>query len=76
MKCLIALLLVILCPKALADQYIRYPAVGGGGVSSINGDTTAAQLIVGGTGITVGTTGGTTTIQPREEDPERCRRCT
>lgn len=35
---------------------------GGGGITSINGDTTAAQLIVGGSGITVGTAGGTTTI--------------
>ena len=44
-----------------------YPAIsggggGGGGITSINGDTTAAQLIVGGSGISVGTAGGTTTI--------------
>lgn len=35
---------------------------GGGGIASINADTTSAQLIVGGTGITVSTTAGTTTV--------------
>jgi hypothetical protein len=35
---------------------------GGGGIQSINGDTTAAQTIVGGTDITANTVGGTTTI--------------
>lgn len=36
---------------------------GGGGITSINGDTTAAQLIVGTTNrVTVGSSGGTTTI--------------
>jgi hypothetical protein len=35
---------------------------GGGGISSINGDTTSAQVIAGGTGISVSTTSGTTTI--------------
>lgn len=44
-----------------------YPAIGGGGgggsgITSINGDTTASQFIVAGTGITVGSVGGTTTI--------------
>lgn len=44
-----------------------YPVVGsggggGGGVTSINGDTTAAQIIAAGTGISVSSTGGTTTI--------------
>lgn len=34
----------------------------GGGISSINGDTTAAQSIVGGTGINVVTTTGITTV--------------
>ncbi len=44
-------------------MYIRYPAPGGaGGILSINGDTTEDQLIVGGTGISAATVGGTTTI--------------
>ncbi len=34
----------------------------GGGIASINGDNTSAQLIVGGSGIAVSSTGGTTTI--------------
>lgn len=34
----------------------------GGGIASINGDITSAQTILGGTGITVSTTGGATTI--------------
>lgn len=46
--------------------YGKYPPTGGGGapdgILSINGDTTQAQLIVGGTGISVGTAAGTTTI--------------
>jgi hypothetical protein len=46
--------------------YSKYSPVGGGGgtggITSINGDTTAAQLIVGGTGISVATALGTTTI--------------
>jgi hypothetical protein len=45
------------------SEFARYPVQsGGGGITSINGDTTSNQLIVGGTGITVGTAGGTTTI--------------
>src|SRR5882672_3295316 len=35
---------------------------GTGNILSINGDTTAAQVIAGGTNITVGTVAGTTTI--------------
>lgn len=35
---------------------------GGSGITSINTDTTAAQIITGGTGINVGTVSGTTTI--------------
>lgn len=48
----------------MPGQYARYPVASGGGsgITSINGDTTSAQLIVGGTGITVGTSSGTTTI--------------
>lgn len=38
------------------------PAGTGGGIVSINGDTTAAQTIVAGTGIAVSTVGGVTTI--------------
>lgn len=34
----------------------------GGGIASINGDTTSAQTIIGGTGINVSTSAGTTTI--------------
>jgi hypothetical protein len=53
----------------MAGTYAKYSPIsggggggGGGGITSINGDTTAAQVIAGGTGITVATTGGTTTI--------------
>lgn len=46
--------------------YAIYPAIAGGGgsggVTSINGDTTAAQVIAAGTGISVSSVGGTTTI--------------
>ena len=35
---------------------------GGGGITSINGDTTAAQTIVGGFGISISTVGGVTTV--------------
>lgn len=47
--------------------YAIYPAVGGsggggGGITSINGDTTAAQVITAGTGISISSTGGTTTV--------------
>ncbi len=47
----------------------NYPPQGsgsGGGVTSINGDTTSAQIITGGTGISVSTAGGTTTITNTE----------
>jgi hypothetical protein len=48
------------------SNYISYPATGGGGggggIASINGDTTPAQTIVGGTNVTVSTAGGTTTV--------------
>lgn len=44
-----------------------YPAIsgsggGGGGITSINGDTTAAQVIAAGSGISVSSVAGTTTI--------------
>ncbi len=47
--------------------YGSYPPGGGGGggtgnILSINGDTTAAQVITGGTGISAATVSGTTTI--------------
>lgn len=44
--------------------YAFYPpsSSGGGGIQSINGDSTSAQSIVGGTGISVATSSGTTTI--------------
>jgi len=46
--------------------YSKYSPISGGGgtggITSINADTTAAQLIVGGTGISVATALGTTTI--------------
>jgi hypothetical protein len=43
-------------------EYAYFPFSGSSGVLSINGDTTPNQLIVGGSGISVGTAGGTTTI--------------
>lgn len=54
----------------MAGVYARYEPItiagggggGGGGIVSINGDTTAAQVIAGGTGISVATASGTTTI--------------
>jgi hypothetical protein len=38
------------------------PSSGGGGISSINGDTTAAQTIIGAGSVSVGTAGGVTTV--------------
>jgi hypothetical protein len=48
----------------MSSQYVSLPVTGsgGGGITSINGDTTAAQVIAGGTGISVSSSGGTTTI--------------
>lgn len=51
----------------MANFFAIYPVVGsggggGGGITSINGDTTAAQVIAAGTGISVSSSGGTTTI--------------
>lgn len=50
----------------MAGGYLDYPGTGGGGsgggIDSINGDTTPAQEIIGSTGIDVGTSGGITTI--------------
>lgn len=42
--------------------YINLPVSGNAGIVSINSNTTAAQLIVGGSGISVVSSGGTTTI--------------
>jgi hypothetical protein len=59
----------------MAGTYARYSSVGGsgggggGGIDSINGDTTSAQVIAGGTGISVSTSGGTTTITNTEPGP-------
>lgn len=44
----------------MSNGYTRYPA--NGGITSINGDTTAAQIISAGVGISVSTVGGNTTI--------------
>lgn len=45
------------------SQFSKYPASsGGGGISTINGDNTSAQIIVGGSGIAVNSASGTTTI--------------
>lgn len=46
----------------MASQWKELPAEGGTGIQSINGDTTAAQLIVGAGTVTVATVGGTTTV--------------
>jgi hypothetical protein len=53
----------------MAGTYAKYSGLtgpggggGGGGVTSINGNTNPAQTISGGTGITVTSAGGTTTI--------------
>jgi trimeric autotransporter adhesin len=48
----------------MSSGYISLPQIGGagGGIDSINGDTSSAQSIVGGTGITVATSSGSTTI--------------
>lgn len=54
----------------MSGWYARYSPVGisggggGGNIKSINGDTTAAQIIAGITGISVATVAGTTTISP------------
>ncbi len=54
--------LTVLSPGG--DEQIEITNTGGGGsgITSINGDTTAAQVIAAGTGISVTSTGGTTTI--------------
>ena len=44
-------------------------AGGGGGITSINGDTTAAQTIAGGSGVTITPTTGTTTISSSPDFP-------
>ncbi len=44
------------------SEYTRFPPIKGGGIASINGDTTPAQIIAAGTGIAVASSGGTTTI--------------
>lgn len=52
----------------MAGTYAKYASLGpgggggGGGITSINGNTNAAQTIAGGTGISVASSGGTTTI--------------
>lgn len=47
----------------MSSGYIDLPVEGGaGGITSINADTTAAQVIAAGTGISVVTAAGTTTI--------------
>lgn len=57
----------------MAGTYAKYSPIlssggggGGGGITSINGDTTAAQIIAAGTGISVSTVSGTTTITNTE----------
>ena len=50
----------------MSQLFIRYPSGGGGasggGITSINGNTSPSQTIAAGTGISVSSTGGTTTI--------------
>lgn len=52
----------------MGNGYAKYSGLsgagggGGSGITSINGDSTAAQVITGGTGISVASSGGTTTI--------------
>jgi hypothetical protein len=51
----------------MAGTYAKYSSVsggggGGGGITSINGNSNAAQTISGGSNITVSSSGGTTTI--------------
>jgi large repetitive protein len=55
----------------MAGTYAKYSDAsggggGGGGITSINGSTTPAQTIASGTGISVSSTGGTTTITNTE----------
>jgi len=52
-------------PSSPGSHWILFPSNGGSstaGISSINGDSTSAQIIQGAGGITVGTVAGTTTI--------------
>jgi hypothetical protein len=44
------------------DASAPFSTSGGGGIASINGDTTSAQLITGGTGISISTSSGDTVI--------------
>lgn len=46
----------------MSTGYINLPSTSGSGIESINGDSTANQSIVGGSGISVSTVTGTTTI--------------
>ncbi len=49
----------------MASQFVDLPLEGGSGsagITSINGDTSAAQIIAAGSGISVASAGGTTTI--------------
>lgn len=51
----------------MATQFVDLPLEGGsGGITSINGNTNPAQTITGGTGISISSSGGTTTITNTE----------